>query len=306
MPVGLASHLSDVVTHLSQQHLTSFSTIASPPGPSNDLHLHPASPSSPSWPPPVNPKSHRTLLREAIRNAPLYHRKRDLLHRSGFGIPGLALDDRLIGQLASEGMFLAKKSFNNPEKVYKHNLQVTVAEQTPGIVSSNLWDEKGVFNRNFICPEGDGHPKPVETNLVLGAEDKRPRLDFNYPVDNVHVHMVDKVNGKVHWDVIMQRDMASASTQAMIKRLAKKMAGMEEHWFKVAGRGGILDAQKDDYIGGTQQEFLSICPPKDDPPHWWEQWGFGWGWFRGFFAGLFDSVPAVEISRGKLGLSARG
>ena len=44
----------------------------------------------------------------------------------------------------------------NPDKNYKHNLQITTiidSDYSGSIVGSNLYDKNGEFNRKFICSE---------------------------------------------------------------------------------------------------------------------------------------------------------
>lgn len=190
-----------------------------------------------------------------------------------------------------------KTVFNNPDRQYKHNLQVTVFEQTPGIVSTNLWDDHGVFNKNFICPEAAGNPSYAETSWLTGDLDAKPRIQFNRNLRNVHARMVDKYNGKVHWDVIY--DLGGEEDSNGIETVFNAMLGEEEtsipNW---SDSMPLMFKWKNARVGGTQQDFLTICPPKEDPPHWYElsfwQEGIAPSMYTGKNQSLLGMVTLIE------------
>ncbi|CAD7946799.1 unnamed protein product [Amoebophrya sp. A120] len=181
-----------------------------------------------------------------------------------------------------EGRKLLDLQTNNYHKAYKHDLKVTVAYQSPNIVATNFIDDKGEFNKNFICDRAAGHPMPPTASFLTGNIDKRPRIDLSKKVENIHAKFVDKTTGKVHWDVVYDfhkvddetaKDGAVAGSSEFFDLLqndifggAKTSASILQWSEKIPFLGRMAKAR----VGGAQQDFLQICPPKSDPPHWYE------------------------------------
>eukprot|EP00391_Amoebophrya_sp_Ameob2_P001850 CAMPEP_0179005890 /NCGR_PEP_ID=MMETSP0795-20121207/14222_1 /TAXON_ID=88552 /ORGANISM="Amoebophrya sp., Strain Ameob2" /LENGTH=274 /DNA_ID=CAMNT_0020700535 /DNA_START=98 /DNA_END=925 /DNA_ORIENTATION=- len=177
----------------------------------------------------------------------------------------------------NEAQKLLKLQSNNPAKAYKHNLEVTVAAIEGDIAATNMWDTgSGRFNKNFICDAKPGHPLPPPQNFLVGDLDKRPRIELTRPVENLHLRMVDRTTGKVHWDVVYdfnQQDeskpleVEDGSVFGMVKSFLlggtwKNTAAIPRFSDNIPFLGWVGRQR----VGGVQQDF----PPKDDPPHWYE------------------------------------
>ncbi|CAD7941320.1 unnamed protein product [Amoebophrya sp. A25] len=197
-----------------------------------------------------------------------------------------------------QGLKYVRESFNNYHKAYKHNLRVSVLTEDQGdaaggggppfLARTNLVDEEGEFNKNFICPERPGHAVPPKTWVVTDDLDKQPLLEFTRPVDALHAHFVDKTTGKVHWDAVY--DFRDADDVAKSSTIADKAGGSTFNFLSdlvesaLGGSAGgktklpnfslktnpFYTTYAQALKGGTQQDFLQICPPPDDPPHWYE------------------------------------